>query len=204
MNKIDQMIDDMEGYIEDCKTKTFNDSIIIADKGVLLGFIDELRMRIPEEVQRCQKIVNQEEAIISDANLKHDNIVEDASRLAEEMVEEHVIVAGAKKRADEVIAGANMEAERIIQLARQSADDIRRAAMGEAQDISLNALRYTDSLLDSVQASISGYLGAESGVYRSFIGSLNETYKTCMQSRQEVANSINGLSGNTGQYSQNF
>ena len=69
-SRIEQIIDDLELYIENCKFKPFSTDMIIVNKTEIDEMIRDLRMTTPEEIKRYQKIISNKEAILNDAKVK--------------------------------------------------------------------------------------------------------------------------------------
>ena len=56
-SRIEQLIDELEEYIESCKPKFMSNSEIIVNKDEIDELIRELRMKTPDEIRRYQKII---------------------------------------------------------------------------------------------------------------------------------------------------
>ena len=74
-SRIEQLIDEIEEYIDNCKTQPFSNSKIIVDKEEIDELLRELRQKTPEEIKRYQKIISNKEAILADAQAKADAII---------------------------------------------------------------------------------------------------------------------------------
>ena len=66
MSRIEQVISDIEAYLDDCKFQPFSNTKIIVDKDQLEDMLAELRLKTPEEIKKYQKIINNKEAILTD------------------------------------------------------------------------------------------------------------------------------------------
>ena len=73
MSKIEQLIKEIEDYIDSCPFQTLsaNKARIIVNKEELGELLVELRLRIPDEIKKYQKIISNQEAILSDAKKQH-------------------------------------------------------------------------------------------------------------------------------------
>ena len=60
-SRIEQLIDELEEYIESCKPKFMSNSEIIVNKDEIDELLRELRMRTPDEIKRNQKIISNKE-----------------------------------------------------------------------------------------------------------------------------------------------
>ena len=92
-SKIEQIIDEIEEYIDNCKAQPLSSGArIIVDKETISELIMELRTKVPDEVRRFQRIISNEEAIMASAHAKAEELVERARVQNSEMVSEHEIM----------------------------------------------------------------------------------------------------------------
>ena len=89
MSRIEQVISDIEAYLDDCKFQPFSNTKIIVDKDQLEDMLAELRLKTPEEIKKYQKIINNKEAILNDAKEQADAILDAAKVQTEELINEH-------------------------------------------------------------------------------------------------------------------
>ena len=75
MSRIEQLISDIEAYIDSCKYQAFSNSKIIVDKDQIEDMLSELRLKTPDEVKKYQKILSNKDAIIADAKEQADAIL---------------------------------------------------------------------------------------------------------------------------------
>ena len=75
MSRIEQLISDIEAYIDNCKYQPFSNNKIIVDKDQLEDMLSELRLKTPDEIKKYQKILNNKDAIISDAKEQAESIL---------------------------------------------------------------------------------------------------------------------------------
>ena len=68
MSRIEQLINEIEEYIDSCKFQPLSTSKIIVNKEELDELLVELRLRIPDEIKQYQKIISNQDAILSDAH----------------------------------------------------------------------------------------------------------------------------------------
>ena len=69
-SRIEQLIDEIEEYIDNCKYQPLSNSKIIVNKDEIDDLLRELRQKTPEEIKRYQKIISNKEAILNDAREK--------------------------------------------------------------------------------------------------------------------------------------
>ena len=133
-SKMEQIIEEIEEYIDGCKFQPLSSTKIIVNKEELEELIAELRAKTPEEIKRYQKIISNKEAILADAQTKADQIIAQAQVQTTELVSEHQIMQQAYAQANEVVMIATKQAQEILDNATNEANEIRMGAMGYADD----------------------------------------------------------------------
>ena len=71
-SKMEQIIEEIEDYIDGCKPSPISRNKILVNREQLEELLSELRTKTPEEVKRYQKIISNKEAILADAQAKAD------------------------------------------------------------------------------------------------------------------------------------
>ena len=72
-SKIEQLIDEIEDYIDHCKFMTLSNTKIIVNKDEIDDLLRNLRMSTPDEIKRYQKMISNRDAILDDAKRKADD-----------------------------------------------------------------------------------------------------------------------------------
>ena len=85
MSRIEQLITEIEEYIDSCKFQPLSTTKIIVNKEELDELLVELRLRIPDEIKQYQKIISNQEAILSDAHSKADAMLAEATAQTNEL-----------------------------------------------------------------------------------------------------------------------
>ena len=88
-SRIEQIIEEIEEYIDSCKFQPLSTSKIIVNKDQMDELLRELRMKTPDEIKRYQKIIANKDAILADAQAKADSMLEEAQIHTNELVSEH-------------------------------------------------------------------------------------------------------------------
>ena len=57
-SKIEQLIDEIEDYVDSCKYQPLSNTKIIVNKEEIDELLRELRMKTPDEIKRYQKIIS--------------------------------------------------------------------------------------------------------------------------------------------------
>ena len=114
MSRIEQLISEIEEYLDGCKFQPFSNTKIIVDKEQLEEFLSELRLKTPDEVKKYQKIINNKDAIINEAKEQADQILNAAQAQTEKLMNEHEIMQRAYASANELIEQATAKAQSIL------------------------------------------------------------------------------------------
>ena len=162
-SRIEQIIDDLELYIENCKFKPFSTDMIIVNKTEIDEMIRDLRMTTPEEIKRYQKIISNKEAILNDAKEKAQALLNNAAVQTNELISEHQIMQQAYAQANE-----------IVELATQQAQEILDRATIEANEMRSSMVQYSDGMLANMENIIKQSIEYATKDYNKLISDLQE------------------------------
>lgn len=173
--KIEQLIDEIEEYIDNCKYQTFSNTKIIVDKDEIDELLRELRMKTPDEIKRYQKIISNKEAILNDAREKAEQLINQATIQTNELVSEH-----------QVMQQAYAQANDIVQLATNQAQDILDNATLEANEMRMAAAQYTDNILAEIESALTTTAREYAERYDNLLVSLNQNLERVQANRAEL------------------
>ena len=179
MSRIEQLIGEIEEYIDGCKFQPLSNTKILVNKEELEELLVELRLRIPDEIKQYQNIISNQDAILTDARTQADAMIEKATAQTNELVNEHEIMQRAYEAANQVIEDANNQAQTIVDAAVRDADNIRQGAV-----------QYTQDMLKSVENIINHTMEGAQGRFDSFMSSLKSSYDIVSANRAELDHSI--------------
>ena len=180
MSRIEQIISDMEAYLDSCKKVPLSSDKIMVEKDQMLDFLEELRLKTPEEIKKYQRILANSEAIINDAKNQANAILNEAQVQTEELVNEHEVMQRAVAQADSLVNSANENAKQTILTAEADADNIRMGALG-----------YTDDMLEKLQRIIEHAIRENQDKYESTMTSLQNVLNVVETNRNELASTGN-------------
>ena len=109
-SRIEQIIEEIEEYIDSCKFQPLSTTKIIVNKDQIDELLRELRMKTPDEIKRYQKIIANKDAILADA-----------------------------QQTNEIVMAATDQAQQILDNATNDANDIRIGAVQYTDDLLANA-----------------------------------------------------------------
>lgn len=175
-SRIEQIIEEIEEYVESCRYQPLSTTKIVVNKEELEELLRELRLKTPDEIKRYQKIISNKDAILADAQSKADNMISETQAKVQEMVGQSEVMQKAYDQANETINEANAQAQQIIDSATQDANNIR-----------LSAISYTDDMLANLSTILSTTLTDTGEKYNTFISSLQSCYDVVNKNRSELA-----------------
>lgn len=176
MSRIEQLINEIEEYIDGCKFQPLSNTKILVNKEELEELLVELRLRVPDEIKQYQKIISNQEAIINEAKTQADALIQEATVQTNELVNEHEIMQRAYSAANEIVEDANAQAQTIVD-----------AAVNDANNIRQSAIQYTDDILRSLQSIITHAMDESQGRFEGFFASLRSTYDIVASNRNELS-----------------
>lgn len=174
-SRIEQSIEDIYEFIENCKTQPLFSTRVVVPKDELYDLLDELRMRTPDEIKRYKKVVANREAILEDAQKKAEEIVEEAKLNKESLINESEIVQQAYFQANQIVSQASEEANRMMTKAAQESEQIR-----------MGALAYTNDLLADAELALTNAYNGASERYEGLTAALKYGLETIKNNRAEL------------------
>ena len=163
---VEEMIDQIEIFIDSCKYQPLSQTKIIVHKDELESMLEELKLKLPSEIERCRKIMRNKEAILADARTRSDAIITESVNEANRLVDQHNITELANVRANEILEMARNQAQQIVDQASEEANEIR-----------LGAMYYTKDKLSEMRDLYNRIHDVERENYRTLIESIeSDTY----------------------------
>ena len=160
-SRIEQIIEEIEEYVDSCKFQPLSSTKIVVNKEELEEMLRELRMKTPDEIKRYQKIISNKDAILEDA---------------QKIVSESEVMQAAMQQSQQLIDETNAQAQDIIDKATQDSNEIR-----------MSAIRYTDEMLENLEKIMSHTIDAAGTKYSNFINSIQSCYDIVNKNRMELS-----------------
>ncbi|PJF26117.1 MAG: hypothetical protein CUN53_09325 [Phototrophicales bacterium] len=111
---IQHLVDRLEDLIDEGKHMPFSKYTLI-DEERALELIDQMRISIPEEIEKAARILAQRDRILAQANEEAARLVQLARERGDQMVDREALVQAAQSRAANIIEAARQEAEGITE-----------------------------------------------------------------------------------------
>lgn len=181
---IEDMINEIGIFIANCKYQPLSTSKIVVPKEDLEQMLDELKLKLPNEIERCKKIMRNKEAILADARTRADSIITESVAESNKMVDQ-----------SHIVELANIRANEIVDMARSQAEQILAEANAEANEIRLGSMYYTKEKLEEVSNYLTATLEAEKSNYQNLINSLQSNVDIVSGNIDEMNASISSITG---------
>ena len=119
MSKIEEIISEIEEYLDGCRYARLSSTNIIVNRDEIGELVTELRLKTPEEIKKYKRIIANKDAILRDAKMKADAMIAQAEEHTSELVSEHEIMQQAYAQADAIIEQATVQAQDMVDAATE-------------------------------------------------------------------------------------
>lgn len=178
--RIEQLINEIYEFVEECKPTPLSQSKIIVPKDQLLDLIDELKRRTPDEIKRYQKIIANRDTIIAQAEEKAVEIENAAKERAQQMVDETRIMQDAYKQANDLIQDATAKSK-----------EIRKAADDHSENIRTGVLNYAGDIMNIVEGVLSSSYNEIKERNENLLLTIKDKLDTVSSNRREIFEQLN-------------
>lgn len=180
-SRIEKAIDEIYEYVESCKPSKLYPNKVTVSKDELYDLLDALRMCAPEEIKRYQKIINNREKILSEAQAEAQKIMSQAQEQTAQLLDQN-----------EIVQTAYVQAEQIVKQAEVQAQNILNQALGESDQVRTSALYYTSDLLGEAGRNIESSLKEIEGKSTMLVNVLKKDIEVIKSNRTELKDQIEG------------
>ncbi len=107
---IQHLVDRLEQMLAESRRLPLTSSLLV-DEDRIFNIVDQMRVAIPEEVKRANRVEAEKERILAQAKEEADRIRDLAKQEASELVRRDSIMGSAQQRSDTILERARREAE---------------------------------------------------------------------------------------------
>jgi len=145
------LVDRLEETTKESRQIPFS-KLRLVDETRIWSLIDQMRVSIPDEVRRAERIIREKERTIAQAKEEAERIIELARQEAAEITAEHSIAQAAETRAESIRKQAEREAEHT----RAGADDYAFDVLCNLEQDLKKALTVIENGIRTIQAEREG------------------------------------------------
>ena len=128
------LLEAIEDILEKTKGVPFTKKVLV-DKDELLDLVEEIRLKLPDELKQAKWVKEERIRIIAEAEKQAEDIVKEAENRIISMIDEHEITKKAYEKKQEIIATANEMSREIDKGTRTYADTILGELEGNIRSI---------------------------------------------------------------------
>ena len=144
---IQHLVDRLEQVLSESRRLPLTTTLLV-DEDRIFNIVDQLRVTIPDEVKRANRVEAEKERILAQAQEEADRIRQLAKQEAEELVRRDAIINSAQHRADNILERARRDAEAL----RRDADVYVMDELVKLEEDLLRSLSVVRNGLRKVQA----------------------------------------------------
>ena len=152
------------GEVIDKAGKSLLPGKISVEKEKLYAIIADMRLHVPDDIKRAQRIISENDKIIFDAQDKADDILRNAEADAKAKTNSHEIFRRASEQATEIV------------------EDAKR----DARELRLNAVDYADEMLERAEGQIKEYMVALDNQHRKVMDYYDKLIDVLYENRQQL------------------
>ncbi|MBI3158585.1 MAG: ATPase [Chloroflexi bacterium] len=133
------LVDRLEELFNESRPIPFTNNVVV-DEDRMLDLIDQMRVAIPEEVKKAQKLMAERDRTLAQAQEEAARTIRLAREKSEGMIERDAIVEAAQARSEQILEQAKLDAE----ATRREADEYVLEALTNLEiemERSLNQVR---------------------------------------------------------------
>lgn len=164
MDSIFDLLDELEDIIDNAPAKAFSPKKITINKDDLLEVIGDIRLSLPQEIKQAERLANNCDKIINDANNKAQSIIKDAEEKCERLISDHEITKKAKEEADLIL----------------------NEAKDTSREMRIAAVEYADNLLSQTEQTLKNCLEDFLKTSRTAEDAIAKEIDTVYSNRQEL------------------
>lgn len=143
---IQHLIDRLEYLIDEGRHIPMT-KMTMVDEERALEIIDQMRISVPEEVEKASRVLTQKDRLLAQANEEAARIVDMAKDKSDTLIQRDAIVQAAQNRAANIIEQARQDAEAI----RADADNYVLEVLGELEGHLLKTLTVVRNGINKIQ-----------------------------------------------------
>jgi len=140
------LVDRLEEIVKGSKQVPFS-KIRLVDESRIWPLLDQMRISIPDEVRRAERIIREKDRTIAQAHEEADRIIALARSEAAQLTAEHTVTQAAEERA----AAARRKAEREVETIRAEADEYAFDVLCKLEQELKRALTVVENGIHAIQ-----------------------------------------------------
>ena len=164
MDALLDYLDEIEEVLDSSKaTLPFRGKVSV-DKASILDIINEIRLHLPDDIRQAQRIINDHDKILADAEHKAIGILDAAEAEAKRLTNSHELF----KRASELATAITEEANK------------------EARELKATANDYVENKLDAAENHLKEFMASLEDQHKRLMGFYGDAVDVLYENKQEI------------------
>ena len=139
-SRIEQIIEEIEEFVDSCKFQPLSSTKIVVNKEELEELLRELRMKTPDEIKRYQKIISNKDAILE-------------------------VMQIAMAQSNQLIEQTNAQAQEILDKATEDSNNIRMSAIRYTDEMLENLEKIMSHTIDAAGTKYNNFINSIQSCY---------------------------------------
>lgn len=128
------LLEKIEDIVEDASKLPLSSKIMV-DKEEILEVINEIRLKLPDEINRASWVAKERQRILTEAQSEAEEMMEKVKEQQRKLVEENEITRLAKQTANQLLQDAEIKANEMKMGAYSYSDEILSKLQDKIRDI---------------------------------------------------------------------
>lgn len=128
------LLEKIEDIVEDASKFPLSNKVMI-DKEEILEVINEIRLKLPDEINRASWVAKERQRILNEAQSEADDLIDNVKAQQKMLIEENEITKSAKQYANEIVEDAQIKANEMKMGAYNYSDEILSKLQNKVRDI---------------------------------------------------------------------
>ena len=158
-----KLLEELEQVVDEGRSSPFSNKVQV-DKDEIFEIIDEIKMKLPNEIKQSKWVIEERNKILVDAQKEADEMLKEAEVRLSKLVEEHAVT----------------------QKAYEQAAEIMDAAKKSAKEMRLGAIDYTDDVMGVAEQRLREMQDSIEQENRKLIEFYKENINVIFDNRQEL------------------
>lgn len=128
------LLERIEDIVEEASKFPLSNKVMI-DKDEILDVINEVRLKLPDEINRASWVAKERQRILNEAQSEADELIEKVQDQQKYLIEDNEITKQAQKYANQILQDAEIKADDMKQGAYKYSDEILSKLQEKINDI---------------------------------------------------------------------
>ncbi len=148
-----KLLEELEQVVDEGRSSPFSNKVQV-DKDEIFEIIDEIKMKLPNEIKQSKWVIEERNKILVDAQKEADEMLKEAEVRLGKLVEEHAVTQKAYEQAAEIMDAAKKSAKEMRLGAIDYADDVMGVAEQRLREMQDSIEQENRKLIDFYKENI--------------------------------------------------